>query len=77
MSERAVTEKKKREDLIAKSNQLFWRFLNNPKDTHLAIEIKAFDDQIAASTQRLIADEKKAEQREKKDARPYEGSTES
>jgi hypothetical protein len=64
-----VTEKQNLQDLIAKRNLLFQRLLNSPKSTHLAIEIKALDDQIADSTQRIRADEKKAEQREKKNAR--------
>ena len=64
-----MTEKQNLQDLIAKRNLLFQRLLNSPKSTHLAIEIKALDDQIADSTQRIRADEKKAEQREKKNAR--------
>jgi uncharacterized protein (DUF2461 family) len=70
-----VTEKQNREDLIAKRNLLFQRLLNSPKSIHLAIEIKALDDQIAECTQRMRADEKKAEQREKKNARLDKNST--
>lgn len=72
-----MTEKQNREELIAKRNLLFQRLLNSPKSTHLAIEIKALDDQIAECTQRMRTDEKKTEQREKKNARLDKNSTES
>ena len=38
---------KKLQDLRAKREPLFQRFANNPNETHLAIEIKVIDDQIA------------------------------
>jgi hypothetical protein len=40
-------EKRKREELKAKRDQLFDRYLKHPMDTRLALEIKAIDDQIA------------------------------
>ena len=70
-----MTEKQNRKDLIAKRNLLFQRLLRNPQDTHLAIEIKTLDDQIAECTQRMRADEKKAEQREKKNTLSDKNST--
>jgi uncharacterized membrane-anchored protein len=63
-----MTEKRNREQLIAARNQLFWRFVNNPKETTLAIEIKRFDDRIAEITQRMIKQERNAESSEKKSA---------
>jgi hypothetical protein len=47
--ETAIDEKRKREELKTKRNLLFERYLKNPQDTHLALEIKAIDDQIAES----------------------------
>jgi hypothetical protein len=58
-----MTEKRTREKLIAKRNLLFQWFLYNPKEIHLAIEIKALDDQIAEITQRMV--EKEMQNREK------------
>jgi capsid portal protein len=50
MSESVVTdEKKKRAELTAKRNRLFAAYLKNPQDTHLALEIKLIDDQVAES----------------------------
>jgi uncharacterized membrane-anchored protein len=63
-----MTEKRNREQLIAKRNQLFWRFLNNPKETTLAIEIRRFDDWIAEITQRMVEQERNAGTSEKKSA---------
>ena len=40
---------KKREELKAQRNLLFERYLKNPLDTRLALEIKAIDDQVAES----------------------------
>jgi hypothetical protein len=62
------TETRNREALIAKRNQLFWRFLNNPKETALAIEIKLLDDRIAEITQRMVEQERNAGSSEKKSA---------
>ena len=46
----AIEEKRKRDDLKAKRNLLFERYLKHPMDTRLAIEIKTIDDQIAENT---------------------------
>ena len=47
MSETPNEQKRKREELKAKRDQLFDRYLKHPMDTRLALEIKAIDDQIA------------------------------
>jgi hypothetical protein len=72
-----VTEKRNREELIAKRNLLFRRFLNNPKETDLALEIKVLDDQIAKITQRMVEEERNASPSEKESAQPKKDSTES
>ncbi len=48
--ETAIEEKRKRDDLKAKRDLLFERYLKHPMDTRLAIEIKNIDDQIAENT---------------------------
>ncbi len=53
MLETTTDEKKKREELKAKRNLLFERYLKHPMDTHLALEIKVIDDQIAEQTKRM------------------------
>jgi hypothetical protein len=63
-----MTDKRDREELIAKRNSLFWRFVNNPKQTELAIEIKLLDDRIAEITQRMVEHERNAATNEKKSA---------
>ncbi len=50
MLETAIEEKRKRDDLKAKRDLLFERYLKHPMDTRLAIEIKTIDDQIAENT---------------------------
>ncbi len=50
MLETAIEEKRKRDDLKAKRDLLFERYLKHPMDTRLAIEIKNIDDQIAENT---------------------------
>jgi hypothetical protein len=40
-------EKKKRGELKAKRDLLFERYLKHPMDTHLSLEIKSIDDQLA------------------------------
>jgi hypothetical protein len=52
LREPAIDEKKKLEALRAKRDRLFNQFLKNPSDIKLAIEIKAIDDQVAASSAR-------------------------
>jgi hypothetical protein len=73
-AEPAMTEKRNREALIGKRNQLFWRFLSNPKEIALALEIKVLDDQIAEITQRIVEEERNAEASEKKSAQPKKNS---
>jgi hypothetical protein len=70
------TEKRNREVLIAKRNLLFWQFRKDPKETELAIEIKAFDDRIAESTRRMVEEERKAQASEWKSDQPEKHSTE-
>jgi len=45
--ETTIEEKKKREDMKAKRDLLFERYVKRPMDTHLALEIKVLDDQLA------------------------------
>ena len=47
MPETTIEEKKKREDLKAKRDLLFARYVKRPMDAHLALEIKVLDDQLA------------------------------
>jgi hypothetical protein len=49
----AIEAKKKREELKAKRDLLFERYLKNPMETQLALEIKIIDDQIAEHTKQL------------------------
>jgi len=51
---------KEREELKAQRNLLFERFLRNPQDTCLALEIKLIDDQVAACAEQM-EQERKAE----------------
>jgi hypothetical protein len=44
---------KKREELKAKRNLLFARFLNNPLETQLALKIKIIDDQVAECCEQM------------------------
>jgi hypothetical protein len=48
-----IDEKKEREVLKEKRDQLFALLLKNPQDTGLAVEIKAIDDQIAECTKQM------------------------
>ena len=50
MLETATDEKKNREALRAKRDLLFARYLKRPMDTHLSLEIKSIDDQLAEPT---------------------------
>ena len=43
----------KREELKARRNLLFKRFLRNPLDTSLALNIKFIDDQVAAYVEQM------------------------
>jgi hypothetical protein len=72
-----MTERQNREGLIAKRNLVFARFLESLMEIHLAIKVKAFDDQIAESTQRMRGEEREVQQKVKNNARPHGSSTES
>jgi hypothetical protein len=67
--ETTMTGWREREELISKRNLLFRRFLFNPRETHLAVEVKALDDQIAESIQRMLSTERNAESRIMKSAK--------
>jgi len=45
--ETVTDEKKKRGELKAKRDLLFEQYLKHPMDTHLSLEIKSIDDQLA------------------------------
>ena len=47
MLDSPIEEKRKRDELKAKRDRLFERYLKHPMDIRLALEIKAIDDQIA------------------------------
>ena len=47
MQEIPTDSVRKREELKAKRNLLSQRFLQNPLETHLALEIEIIDDQVA------------------------------
>jgi hypothetical protein len=51
--ETAIDVKRKREELKAKRNLIFERFLKDPLDTHLALEIKIIDDQVAKFAEQM------------------------
>ena len=51
MEETPIDAMRKREELKAKRTLLFRRFLRNPRETRLALEIKAIDDQVAECTE--------------------------
>jgi len=51
MHETPIDAMRKREELKAKRTLLFRRFLQNPLETRLALEIKAIDDQVAECTE--------------------------
>jgi len=51
--ETATDEKRKREDLKAKREVLFEEYLRHPMDTHLSLEIKSIDDQLAEPTKQV------------------------
>lgn len=53
MPETVTDEKKKREDLRVKRDLLFARYLKRPMDTHLSLEIKNIDDQLAEPTKQV------------------------
>ena len=47
------------QELRGKRKPLSERFENNPNDTHLALELKIIDDQIAECTQEIQGDRRK------------------
>jgi hypothetical protein len=49
----ATDEKKERDVLKEKRDQLFALLVRNPQDTSLAVEIKLIDDQIAECTKQM------------------------
>ena len=51
--ETVTDAKRKREDLKAKRELLFKRYLRHPMDTHLSLEIKSIDDQLAEPTKQV------------------------
>jgi hypothetical protein len=53
MSETPINARRKRDELKAKRNLLFQRFLENPRDTRLALKIKIIDDQVAQCTEQM------------------------
>ena len=53
MQETLVECKSKRDKLKAKRDLLFERYLKNPQDSRMALEIKKIDDEIAECTDRL------------------------
>jgi hypothetical protein len=53
MLEAAIEQKRKREEVKAKRDLLFERYLKLPMNTRLAIEIKTIDDQIAEHTKQI------------------------
>jgi len=48
-----VNWKSRREDLKAKRKPLFARYLKNPNDIRMALELKHIDDRIAECTERM------------------------
>ncbi|MGC1905297.1 MAG: hypothetical protein WA715_15865 [Candidatus Acidiferrum sp.] len=52
VSDSAVADKAKREELKAKRDAIYARYLRSPTNSKLAIEIKSIDDQIADLVER-------------------------
>lgn len=51
--ETSVDWKSKREELKATRKPLFTRYVENPNDIRMALELKHIDDQIAECTERM------------------------
>ena len=49
----SVDWKSKREELKAKRKLLFTRYVKNPTDIRMALELKHIDDQIAECTEHM------------------------
>jgi hypothetical protein len=47
------------QELTGKRKPLWERFENNPSETHLALELKIIDDQIAERNQQIQGDRRK------------------
>jgi hypothetical protein len=47
LSEAAIDEKRKRDELKARRELLFEQYLKHPMDTRMALEIKLMDDHLA------------------------------
>ena len=54
MQKRTIDGKRVRDQLKSKRNLLLKEYFKNPMNTHLAIEIKLIDDQIAELTEHLV-----------------------
>jgi hypothetical protein len=54
MRKPTIDEKRVRDQLKSKRNLLLKEYFRNPTNTHLAIEIKLIDDQIAELTEHLV-----------------------
>jgi hypothetical protein len=52
VSDSAIADKAKREQLKAKRDAIYARYLRSPTNSKLAIEIKSIDDQIADLVER-------------------------
>jgi hypothetical protein len=52
--------KKQRDDLKAKRNSLFEKYLKRPHDFQLASQIKPIDDEIAVCTEKLNQEQRSA-----------------
>jgi hypothetical protein len=54
MQKPTIDEKRVRDQLKSKRNSLLKEYFKNPMNSHLAIEIKLIDDQIAELTEHLV-----------------------
>jgi len=53
------SKKIKLHELIGKRKPLWRRFEDNPNDTHLALELKIIDDQIAECNRQIEGEKRK------------------
>lgn len=53
---------KRRDELKARRESLFNKYLKNPKETQLALEIKILDDEVAECVQQMGRGDRKAPQ---------------
>ena len=61
MSEQATNDLENRNQLIVERNVLFNRFLRNPLEIGLALEIKVLDDRVAECNERIRKKNRNAE----------------